>query len=235
MAETNPTDFNYSVWRLAYDYFNIRLFSNALAGCIITFQRRRNAYGFYAGSRFETPDQNIRADEIALNPGHFAGRTPREVLSTLAHEMAHQHQWHFGKRKPRGYHDKEWARLMIDIGLVPSDTGKPGGKATGRRVSHFIRDDGPFDRVCADLLNSGFRIPFVETDAIKRDGASGEDDELRKKKAESKSRYTCPNCHPLIHVWGKPGLHIVRGECDARFEMDKADEATFGPAEPQFA
>jgi hypothetical protein len=224
MAETNPTDLNYNVWRLAYDYFNERLFVKALPGCLITLQRRRNTYGFHAGSRFETPNKNIKTDEIALNPRHFAGRTPREVLSTLVHEMAHQQQWHFGKRKPRGYHDKEWARLMIDIGLVPSDTGKPGGKATGRRVSHFIREGGPFDRVCTELLNSGFRIPFVEADSIKQDGEGDKDEALRRKKADSKSRYTCPSCHPLIHVWGKPGLHIVCGACSACFEMDASDE-----------
>jgi SprT-like family len=228
MAETNPTDKNYADWLHAYRHLNAGLFGNLLPGCLLTFQRRRNAYGFYAGSRFEMPDQNTRADEIALNPRHFAGRPPREVLSTLAHEMCHQYQWHFGKRKPRGYHDKEWARLMIDIGLVPSNTGKPGGKATGRRVSHFIRDGGPFDRVCAELLNSGFRIPFVEADSVKHNGEGGKDETIRRKKAESKSRYTCPSCDPLIHVWGKPCLHIVCGECGAGFEMDASDD---GPTE----
>lgn len=224
MAETNPTDENYSAWRCAYDHFNAGLFAARLPGCLITLQRRRNSYGFHSGSRFEAPEKNTKADEIALNPRHFAGRTPREVLSTLVHEMAHQHRWHFGKRKPRRYHDKEWARLMIDIGLVPSDTGKPGGKPTGRRVTHFIRDGGPFDRACAEFLNSGFRIPFVEARSIKHDGEGDKDEVLRRKKAESKSRYTCPNCHPLIHVWGKPGLHIVCGACGTRFEMDTSDE-----------
>ncbi len=224
MAGTNPTDENYGVWRFAYDHFNERLFWNVLPGCLITLQRRRNAYGFHAGSRFETPARNIKVDEIALNPRHFASRTAREVLSTLVHEMAHQYRWRLERPKSRGYHDKAWARLMIDIGLVPSDTGKPGGKATGRRVGHFIRDGGPFDRACNELLTFGFRIPFVEANSIRRDGEGGNDEAIRKKKAESKSRYTCPTCHPLIHVWGKPRLHIVCGECDARFEIDTSDE-----------
>jgi hypothetical protein len=224
VAVTDPTDKNYTDWLRAYCHFNAGLFGNSLPGCLITLQRRRNTYGFHAGSRFETPDGRSTADEIALNPQHFAARRLPEILSTLAHEMAHQYQWHFGKRKSRGYHNKEWARLMIDIGLVPSDTGKPGGKATGRRVSHFIREGGPFDNACAQLLNSGFRVPFVESTGVKLRNTAGKDEQIRRKKAASKSRYTCPTCHPLIHLWGKPSLRVRCDECGGRFEIDMSDD-----------
>jgi hypothetical protein len=127
MVTINPTDENYRIWRLAYDFFNERLFANALPGCLLTLQRRRNAYGFHAASRFEQSDGNTQTDEIALNPQHFAGRSPQEVLSTLVHEMAHQHRWRFGKRRPTGYHDKKWARLMIDIGQARRKGHGPAG------------------------------------------------------------------------------------------------------------
>src|ERR1700722_3848582 len=239
-ADSNPTNKNYRVWLLAYDYFNKHFFENRLPGCLITFQRQRNTYGFHAHGRFEETGDCSKADEIALNPSHFAKMGVREALSVLVHEMAHQYQWHFGKPGQAGYHNKAWARMMIEIGLVPTDTGEPGGKATGRRRANFIRADGPFDRLCSGLLSSGFVIPYVETDLSQQfaptlspnDPQAQEfiellkqkAEELRKKKAASKSRYTCPNCHPLIHVWGKPRLHILCGECSARFEMDTSDE-----------
>lgn len=219
MAETNPTDRNYSVWRSAYDHFNVGLFKGALPGCIITFQRQRGTYGFHAGSQFEASDSRITIDEIALNPSYFDKHDARYVLSVLVHEMAHQYQWHFGKPSRGGYHNKAWARLMIDIGLVPSDTGEKGGKATGRQVGHYIRDGGPFDGLCAVLLSSGFFIPYKEMNfwealqsTLNADTREGEaiiellkrkTEEQRKKKAESKSRYSCPRCKPFIYVWGK--------------------------------
>jgi ribosomal protein S27E len=246
-AETDPTNKNYGIWQLAYEYFNKGLFNNQLPGCLITFQRQRNTYGFHAGSRFQTCDGNSKVDEIALNPSHFATFGPCEALSTLVHEMAHQRRWLLGNACHPGYHDKVWARMMIEVGLVPTDTGEPGGKATGRRVTHFIRPDGPFDRLCAELLGSGFVIPYVETDLAQQlDPTVNPDDphaqesiellkqkteKLRKKKADSKTRYTCPGCDEPKHVWGKPGLHIICGECGARFEIDMVDEPPLGPAE----
>src|SRR4051812_6135277 len=73
----------------AYDFFNHRLFSGRLPRCLITMQRQRGAYGYFAGKRFGTRDGQEVTDEIALNPAHFRSRTTRESLSTLAHEMCH--------------------------------------------------------------------------------------------------------------------------------------------------
>jgi ribosomal protein S27E len=220
VSKAHPTETNYDLWRRAHDLFNAHLFANRLPGCLITFQRRRNTYGFHAGSQFESSDGRTRADEIALNCRHFRTRPLREVLATFVHEMAHQYQWHFGKPSSRGYHNKQWARIMIDIGLVPSDTRKPGGKATGRRVGHFIRENGPFDRACTELLNAGFVIPFVETtpgEGVRKS------EELRAQKAASKSRYSCPDCERPQHFWGKPGLEVLCKRCGAQFALDEPD------------
>jgi hypothetical protein len=129
---------------------------------------------------------------------------------------------------------------MIDIGLVPSDTGEKGGQATGRRVGHYIRPDGPFDRSCTELLNAGFVIPYKEVNFWEAIPTTLDPDDpearkaiellkqkaeqQRKKKAASKSRYTCPNCHPLIHIWGRPRLRLDCGECGGRFEVDPKDD-----------
>jgi SprT-like family len=138
---------------LAYAFFNRELFGGKLPPCLITFQRTRGAYGYFSGDRFvNVADPAEVTDEIALNPIHFGKQTPIKVLSTLVHEMAHLWQHHNGKSSRGRYHNMQWAKQMIDIGLVPSDTGKPGGKQTGDRVGHFIRDGGPFDRACREFL-----------------------------------------------------------------------------------
>jgi predicted SprT family Zn-dependent metalloprotease len=250
-AAPNPTDKNYRVWLLACEFFNNRLFENRLPGCLITFQRQRNAYGFHAHCRFEESGGGSKADEIALNPSHFAKMDAREVFSILAHEMAHQYQWHFGKPGQAGYHNKGWARMMIQIGLVPTDTGEPGGKATGRRMAHFIRADGPFDRLCSELLNSGFVVPYVETELGQQvtspfnpdDPRARESIEQLKRKAEqqrakkaaSKTRFTCTGCEVPQHAWGKPSLNVICGKCRERLQPDSCGDTRPEPPEPDGA
>lgn len=103
--------------------------------------------------------------------------------------------------------------MMKAIGLVPSDSGAEGGKETGQKVSHYIAaPGGPFDRACSELVKSGFAVRYVEL---------WSDDQARKKKAASKTKYTCPDC--ALNAWGKPGINLVCGDCEARMEADEAE------------
>ncbi len=113
------------------EFFNARLFGGKLPACLVTLQRSKKTYGFFAGQRFGLKTGKGATDEIALNPSHFEQRTTEQTLSTLAHEMAHQWQQHHGKPSRTGYHNKEWAAKMIEVGLVPSATGQKGGKQVG--------------------------------------------------------------------------------------------------------
>src|SRR3954462_13794742 len=107
----NPTTLTYTSLNTAYDYLNRELFSGILPPCLITIQRHTGAYGFFSGERFaNTADPADVADEIALNPVHFATRKPTDILSTLAHEMTHLWQHHYGRRPRKSYHDKQWAQ-----------------------------------------------------------------------------------------------------------------------------
>ena len=81
MAEINPTRQTYSELRKVYDYLNAELFENKLPHCLITLQRRKGTYGYFAAERFGR-DSGERTDEIALNPQLFAERTIEENLST---------------------------------------------------------------------------------------------------------------------------------------------------------
>ncbi len=58
------------------------------------------------------------------------------MLATLAHEMVHLWQHHFGKPGRGRYHNKEWAEKMKSIGLQPTTTGKDDGAETGDVMGH---------------------------------------------------------------------------------------------------
>jgi predicted SprT family Zn-dependent metalloprotease len=199
----DPTNETYRSFHEAYDFFNLTLFDERLPGCLFTMQRSKRSRGFFAFSRFGQRRGSDVVDEIALNPRTFIGRSDREIISTAVHEMVHQWQFHFGKPGRRGYHNKEWAAKMREVGLIPSHTGEPGGKQTGQSVSHYIEDSGSYDTQWQLLEHDGFRLEYQDRHALRPD-------EPRKVKV----RYACPQCS--IHVWGKPGLHIVCGECQER-------------------
>ena len=163
-----PTRQLYEEFQEAYSQFNTKLFGGILPECVITLQRAAGSLGYFCRQRFVSCDGK-QTDEIALNPSHFAERTVIGVLSTLAHEMAHQAQFHFGtKERPgrAGYHCRAWAKRMIEIGLQPSHTGLPGGKQTGYRMTHYIITGGRFERLTDLMVRDGFRLSWSEADAV---------------------------------------------------------------------
>ena len=206
--QNRPTKRTYASLEAAYDRFNATLFDGTLPSCLITVQRHRGAYGYFSGGRFvSTTDPGDIADEIALNPRHFATLTPEKVLSTLAHEMVHLWQHHYG-RPSKAYHNQEWARKMRSIGLIPTDTGAPGGKEIGQRVSDYIADGGCFAQVCAAFLAKHPAVLYHDR------AAEAEDEADRRKKAASKTKFTCPDCG--ANAWGKADLQLLCGGCIAK-------------------
>ena len=223
-----PTHETYSALQAAYEYFNGELFGDALPECLITLARKgKRVYGYFWRQRFEEIEGGHRADEIAMNPRHFKRRSIEQVLSTLVHEMAHQWQEHYGKPSRRGYHNREWAKKMESLGLMPSDTGEPSGKKTGQRVSHYILLGGPFAVVCAVLLSDGFKLAWGEI------VAEVENDDMGIFKGvnaistiSTRVKFTCPRCG--ANAWGKSSLKLVCGDCEISFEpADAMERQTF--------
>lgn len=190
MPDDEITRRNYEHLAAAYDWFNRRLFGGELPACLITYQRSRRARGYYWHDAAKLRRGKRRTAEIALNPDTFPGRTDAEVMSTLVHEMCHLWQCHFGDPGRRGYHNKQWAAKMVGVGLRPSDTGRPGGRTTGERMTHYVIRRGRFEAAWGDLYRTGFRLEW-ET-------------EPRAQSDRNKVKYTCPDCG--LNVWGKPGL-----------------------------
>jgi len=211
----NPTTQTYTSLSTAYDFFNTELFANSLPSCLITMQRHKGAYGYFAGERFASlADAQEVTDEIALNPANFHNRKPDEVLSTLAHEMCHLWQHHYGKPPRKGYHDRQWAAKMHEIGLIPTATGKEGGKETGQKMTHLIEENGRYAQAVSKLLALHPAILYSD-----RSGNS----KTRKKKAASKTKYTCPSCG--LNAWAKPDAALICGTCEEIMQAEQSEGA----------
>lgn len=141
-----------------FDRCNVGLFGGGLPPAVVIVQRKRSAHGYFRARQFDRRGGARVLDEVALNPTTFRGRTDREIVSTLVHEMVHLWQFHFGKPGRRGYHNRQWARKMIEVGLQPSDTGKPNGKQTGEWVSHYVLPGGAFARLWPTLQADDLRL-----------------------------------------------------------------------------
>lgn len=201
--ETKPTNETYTEFQTAYDFFNKELFSNQLPDCLITYQRKAKTKGYFADGRFENTENGKIIDEIAMNPDYFRGEniSPKTILSTLVHEMCHLWQKYHGKPGRSRYHNQEWAEIMLQVGLLPTDDGTPTGKMTGDTVSHLIIEDGIFDQVCNKLLE---KVKIAWVDSWTGKAVPG-------LKQKNKTKYVCPVCH--LNVWGKPDIHVLCGTC----------------------
>jgi len=204
-GDLSITSGEYSAFDQAYDWFNTQLFENALPPCLITFQRKARTLGYFANDRFEHRAGAGTTDELALNPDTFRSRSDKEILSTVVHEMVHCWQRHFGNVGRRGYHNKEWAARMVSVGLMPTDTGEAGGKTTGQSVTHYIITGGAFDRAADMLLASGFQLHWQ---------SFGLETEEGRRKAASKTKYTCPECEQ--NAWARPTANLVCGDCEVQ-------------------
>lgn len=161
MTEISPTQQTYKELQDAYTFFNHRLFDEKLPPCLITLQREKKSRGYFSPSRFINRD-GVKTDEIALNPVYFAVRTIPETLSTLVHEMVHLYQQHFGNPGRGRYHNKEWADLMEERGLMPTSTGAPNGRRVGDCMTHYIMEGGPFDLACEELVTQSFMVSWMD-------------------------------------------------------------------------
>ena len=194
------TKHEYSSFEQAYRFFDEKLFGGVLPECLITLQRKAHSAGYFSAERFENRDGSDKTDELALNPDTFIGQSDLQILSTLVHEQAHLWQHHHGKRPAKAYHNKQWADKMESIGLMPSDTGQPGGKKTGKQMSDYIISGGLFEVAASELFDSGFKLNWQSPSAP------------AKEKPKSKVKYTCGCCG--LNAWAKPDVNLMCGECE---------------------
>ncbi len=145
----------------AYRIFNQRMFGGQLRPCLITLRARGKVPGYFFPLRFVDRDGR-RSHEIALNPKALGHDTMEQCLSSLAHEMVHQAQFDSGTASRRGYHNLDFARRMLEIGLPTSSSGAPGGDLVGDRMSHYTAPDGTFLVVVRELLDANFGARWAD-------------------------------------------------------------------------
>ena len=198
-----PTGGQFSAYQALYDYFNSRLFGGELPNCLLNFSRKgKNVGGFFAPDRWAKEDEVIH--EISLNPDHWRN-DPEHIISILVHEMAHVWQQEFGKVPRGGYHDKQWGDKMEAIGLMPSNTGKEGGKRTGQQMTHYVIAGGLFEKALQQMPDA-IKLPLKAMEIPPKSS-----------KSKTKTKYTCPSCE--TNVWGKDNLKITCSECGDEFEI----------------
>lgn len=203
-SKNTPTLTAYSEMQRAYDFFNKELFKGELPHCIITMVQGKKFKGYFCSERFRSINKDTTS-EIAMNPDYLISRPIEQSLSTLGHEMVHLWQYAFGKPSKRAYHNIEWANKMEEIGLMPTDTGLPGGHKTGEKVTHFIIEGGDFEKAVKKLIGTGFKITW----------GSNPQPTVKKNKS-NRIKYVCPECEAA--AWGKPDLMINCGVCELEME-----------------
>jgi len=241
-----PTAQNYTELQRAYDHFNMALFAGELPTCLITLQREKRTCGYFSHQRFADLDGHT-TDEIALNPAYFAVVPLVETMQTLVHEMVHLWQAHFGSAGRGRYHNGEWGGKMEAIGLMPSSTGKPGGKRTGDCMADYAIEGGRFLLACADLVTREFRLSWYDRFPASELVAAGKLSEgmhlsaavgggstpaqsllvqaslvvqptVGASAAVNKSNRVKFTCDCGQNIWGKPSLRIICMDCSAQFK-----------------
>jgi hypothetical protein len=209
--QTPPTLAQFGAYQAAWEYFNKELFGGLLKPCLLNFRGKHKwNMGLFWPHKWQCSGETTH--EIALNP-EVLHRPLKATFSTLVHEMIHQWQEDHGDPPRSGYHDKKWAAKMEEVGLIPSDTGEPGGKKTGQRMTHYIDPQGAFRRAF-DRMPKEIYLPWM---------SGGRDDEAKKPagKNKTKTKYTCGCGTP---VWGKAGLKITCEECGEEFQQEEGGE-----------
>ena len=226
--QDKPTEKFYGLFQYIFDHYNQQLFDSALKDLIIVITRKKKVAGHYVHKRWFHIQDN-ETDELALNPQMFLKYPLLEIGQTIVHEMCHAWQYHYGKPSYRGYHNKEWANKMIQVGLMPTDTGKPGGKITGFAMAEYPIKEGRFLQVSEVLINNEVfaglyyeanPAVFLNVDTSLplfeqiKDRVAADLPLSKPKLNKRKIKYSC-SCS---NVWGKPGLDICCNSCGEAME-----------------
>jgi len=210
----------------AYNFYNDKIFEGSLPNeCIMLIGRQgKSKMGHFMSMAFSPKDWDgiskvpEEISEIVLNSDSFCRRDVHEILGTIVHEMVHF--WHFidGDAPSNGHHDKKWGKMMEEIGLMPSASGREGGKRTGKNMSHYVIPGGIFENATRELVASGYKIDWQGIPAEKISSS------------KNKVKYSCRSCNSgrkkpdQIHVWGKPNMAVVCGICMDNLVSDSKQE-----------
>jgi len=168
--DSTPTPVVYHELQQAWTHFNKTLFDGRLPQALITLSRTHASPGWYNKQQFVN-DTGKQIGEIILNPAWFGARSIRANLAEIVHQMVHQAQHAGGKPGRVRYHNRQFAKLCDDIGLVTTADGTPTGTPTGENVTHLIIEGEAFARAAQSLLTDAFRMTWLDRYPVKPDEA----------------------------------------------------------------
>jgi hypothetical protein len=217
----SQTAASYREVEMTYDHFNEQLFGGKLPRCVFTFQRQANTMAYFVVERFALGSSVESRVEIVINPEYFAVVPIVQAAMALVHEAAHIWQWRFGNPSRRGYHNRQWAQKMEEIGLMPSDTGRAGGRKVGQKIGAYPLVGGRFLAACDALATEDFRAAWLARFSV--DGPPGRLGSTNRyppahpvfqlrRPNRARTKFTCEECQ--ANAWGKPTLRIVCILCD---------------------
>ncbi len=207
-----------------YRYYNQQLFDLKLPDILLTFIRANKTAGMFSTNRWLDNEDKL-VHEISINPDHIRERFDVEFHQTLVHEMCHLWQEEFGDPGRKGYHNKQWANKMIEIGLMPSSTGREGGKTTGQNMSDYVIEEGLFQKAFKSLQENNMEpLPLEPENShlyCKETNAYGSvtflpvpREENKRTKTGTRVKYSC-GCGQ--NIWGKKDLKVYCLDCNSDF------------------
>jgi hypothetical protein len=145
------------------------------------------------------------------------------------------------------FHNTQWADKMESIGLMPSSTGRPGGKRTGDCMADYAIQGGRFLQAVQQLIEKhdfaiawydrmppsrphamppplatvdGVALPARATQVPANNGLVTVERPLQAaRNSSNRVKYHCAGCK--TNLWGKPGLSINCNACDLKFDADE--------------
>lgn len=198
----------------AFEFFNAELFDGSLPDLLITLGSGSSFRGQYGASKFiSRNDGGDVASELKLNTDTFIDRFDMDILSTFVHELVHHQQHHQGRPSRGNYHNKEFSKMMEEVGLHTTKDGTWEGKRIGSGMTHLIIPGGKFEQAAQKFLSeNNFKI-----------GWESKPKNRSKSLDPSKVKFVC-NCNPAQAVWGKIFSVPICPLCASVFTWAKPDE-----------
>ena len=207
----SPTEQQFKQFQNLYNHFNKRLFDNDLPACILLLSTSvKKVAGHFTSQRWEDRAGNTTY-EITMNPYFMSEAEDLEICKKLAEVMVLLWQYEYGTPSRKDYYNKEWANKMESIGLIPSHTGKEGGKRTGQNMDSYHHPKELFIKA-AKKISEKWLFPFRLTEA------QWERLSVSRKKAKKKLKTTY-RCSCGDTFWGKSDLKARCKKCNTLFKV----------------